>query len=57
MIRLVFTFFLITSTTLNANSLYREIDLSDGGTIQGKVLWKSAPPVPQIVPVTKDQET
>jgi len=57
MIRLVFAFLLILSATSNADSMYREIDVPDGGTIRGKVLWKSAPPVPQIIPVTKDQQT
>jgi plastocyanin len=57
MIRLVFVFLLIASAPLNADSVYREIDVPDGGKIQGKVLWKSAPPVPQIIPVTKDQQT
>jgi plastocyanin len=56
MIRSVFAFLLIASATLNADSLYREIDVPDGGTIQGKVIWKSTPPLPQIIPVNKDQQ-
>jgi plastocyanin len=56
MIRSVFAFLLIASAELYADSIYREIDVPDGGTIQGKVIWKSTPPVPQIIPVTKDQQ-
>ena len=56
MIRSFFAFLLIASAALYADSLYREIDVPDGGKIQGKVLWKSASPVPQIIPVTKDQQ-
>jgi hypothetical protein len=57
MSRYGFAFLLIAAATLNADSVYREIDVQDGGTIQGKVLWKSVPPVPQIIPVSKDQQT
>jgi hypothetical protein len=56
MIRFVLALLLIGTITLEADSVYREIDVPDGGTIQGKVLWKSTPPVPQIIQVTKDQQ-
>ncbi|MCI0605461.1 carboxypeptidase regulatory-like domain-containing protein [bacterium] len=57
MIRLVPAFSLILAATLMGAPPYREIDVPDGGTIQGKVLWKSERPVPQVIPVNKDQQT
>ena len=46
---------LSAASRVETSALYREIVVSNGGSIQGKVLWKSRPPVPQVMPVAKDQ--
>jgi plastocyanin len=52
----VFAFLILSVSLLNA-SAYKEITVIDGGTIQGKVIWKSNPPVEQKIEVKKDQQT
>jgi Carboxypeptidase regulatory-like domain len=50
----IFSICLLSAGLLRA-STYKEINLTDGGVIKGKVLWKSPHPTAQTIPVTKDQ--
>ena len=44
------------SSTVYSRTAYREINVNNGGVIQGKVLWKSERVEPQQIPVPKDQK-
>jgi len=48
--------FLLLSVSFVESAVYKEITVVDGGIIQGKVLWKSAPPAEQKLEVKKDQQ-
>jgi hypothetical protein len=47
---------LFAAAVLDAASGYLEIEVRDGGIIQGKVLWKSTRPAVQTVPVAPDYQ-
>jgi plastocyanin len=56
MSKITLVLFLLIAATLQGASVYKEVTVVDGGTIRGKVVWKSAPPVRQTLTVTKDQQ-
>ena len=48
---------LLLSVALNAAPVYQEKTVTDGGTIRGKVLWKSAPPATESIPVAESYQS
>jgi plastocyanin len=46
----------LLATTLHSGTTYQETNITNGGIIQGKVLWRSTRPSPQVVPVAKDHK-
>jgi hypothetical protein len=50
------TFFFVVTTLLSAQSDYKVITVSDGGTISGSVKWSGPVPRELDFPVTKDQQ-
>ncbi|HFE31960.1 MAG TPA: hypothetical protein ENJ17_01480 [Gammaproteobacteria bacterium] len=54
----VFTLFAAASLPLTAGAAaYKVVDVTNGGTITGKVTFSGSDPAPKIYPITKDNDT